>query len=290
MRVNKVFDRRLLLIDSVRWNSARSPHNVTITNTWKHPEKIDNYLKSIEEGNQQCDGFQKSTATIFILAQFFGLMPVKNIMRAQVDKLKFNWRFLRVLYSIFIVFTVGFLTFPCLCHLLESDISYRKIVHTLFNAIQLISLLWFLQFSRKWLKIMKKWSKVEEKLTTPKKRSEKNEITIKIVACAFLVFSLIEHILSIIDAVAEAPTCDDQMSVFQAYMFQSSPMVFYYFPYSLWLGIFVKICQTTTTFIWWFNDLFIILISVGLSSLFRTINDEVEAQRKVKQNNEFKNK
>lgn len=284
MRVKKVFDRRFLLIDSARLNSTNS-QNITITNTWKHPENIDNFLKSIEKENQRYDGFQKSTASIFLLAQLFGLMPVRNIMSAHVDELKFNWSFLRVLYSIFIVFTVGFLTFPCLIHLLESDISYGKIVHTLFNVISLISLLWFLQFSRKWPETMKKWSKVEEKLTISNKRSEKNKITIRIVAYAFLIFSLIEHILSIIDAVAEVPTCDDQLSVFQAYMFQSSPMVFYYFPYSLSFGIFVKICQTTTTFVWWFNDLFIILMSVGLSSMFGVINDEVQAQKEVKLKN-----
>lgn len=287
MKVNERFNAGLL-VDSLGWQTFRS-QNITITrssmthgSSWKQKTNFNNNLESIREDKKQIhDGFQQSTAPFFLLAQLFGLLPVKFILRDNSNQLKFEWISFRVLHSIFMVVAVGSLSLSCFMHLFQSHFMYWKIIHTLFNAFSLVSLIWYFQLALKWPKIMKKWCEVEKKSKRSNLRSNRNRTTIRSVAFVFLFFSLMEHILSLIDAVKEAPTCGGQWSFFHAFMWQSAPMVFHFFPFSLSFAIFIKIGQTAATFIWWFNDLFIILLSVGLSSMFQEIYGELRAQREV---------
>lgn len=51
--------------------------------------------------------------------------------------------------------------------------------------------------------------------------------------------------------------------------------IFYFTSYSTWKAVFGKYLNIISTFIWSFMDLFVMLISVGLASRFRQINDHL---------------
>lgn len=274
---------RKTLFNLSGWCTMNSK-NITITDTWKHPEKIDNYLKSTQKDEKfESKGFHNSSAPVFLLAQFFGIMPVSNIMASNLDQLKLNWISFRVLNTIITGASLGLLSVTCVLHLFIGHFMYWKIIHTLFNVVSLISLIWFIQLAQKWQRIMKTWFKLEQNLNIPKMKKIKSKTRIRVVSFLFLFISLIEHILSLVDSVMdEAITCDNRLSSFEAYMFHSAPMVFYFFPYSLSFAVFLRIGQNAATFIWWYKDLFVMMLSMGLSSLFNAINDDMfRARREV---------
>lgn len=272
---------RKTLFNLSGWRTKNSK-NITITDSWKHPEKIDKYLKSTQKDQKiESIGFHNTSAPVFLVAQFFGVMPVSNIMTSNLDQLKLNWLSFRVLNLVITGASLGLLSVTCVLHLFIGHFMYWKIIHTLFNVVSLISLIWFTQLALKWQKIIKTWCKLEQNLNIPMMKKIKSKTRIRVVSFLFLFISLIEHILSLVDSVMdEAITCDDRLTTFEAYMFHSAPMVFYFFPYSLSFSVFLRVGQNAATFIWWYKDLFVMVLSMGLSSLFSTINDEMFRARR----------
>lgn len=60
--------------------------------------------------------------------------------------------------------------------------------------------------------------------------------------------------------------------------------VFYIVDFSLSLGIFLKYLNLVATFIWSFTDLFVIIISLGISIRFKQLNEKLRNdQEKVGQ-------
>lgn len=55
--------------------------------------------------------------------------------------------------------------------------------------------------------------------------------------------------------------------------------MFRVFPYSGWLGSLFKFVNIVMTFAWSYTDLFVIIISIGLTNKFEQLNDRL---RKVK--------
>lgn len=62
---------------------------------------------------------------------------------------------------------------------------------------------------------------------------------------------------------------------FEDYLRDASTPIFELVEYSLWLGCIGKFLNIVATFAWNFMDLFIILVSVGLTSLFERINEDL---------------
>lgn len=100
-------------------------------------------------------------------------------------------------------------------------------------------------------------------------------IRMRFTAFIILSLSMIEHILSIVSAVAQVVNCPRIKSIYRAYYVKSFPQVFSLFPYSTILGTYIKFIHVTATFVWCFTDLFIMMISCGLSVKFKLINDRM---------------
>lgn len=121
------------------------------------------------------------------------------------------------------------------------------------------------------------WRDVEKKLPPLRTTDEKHSLRIRMRSTAFiiLVLSLIEHILSIVSAVDEVVDCPRIKNIYKAYHIKSFPQVFTFFSYNIPLSIYVKFVHITSTFIWSFTDLFIMMISCGLSAKFKLINERM---------------
>lgn len=121
------------------------------------------------------------------------------------------------------------------------------------------------------------WCDVEKKLPPLRTTDEKHSLRIRMRSTAFiiLVLSLIEHILSIVSAVDEVVDCPRIKNIYKAYHIKSFPQVFTFFSYNIPLSIYVKFVHITSTFIWSFTDLFIMMISCGLSAKFKLINERM---------------
>lgn len=69
--------------------------------------------------------------------------------------------------------------------------------------------------------------------------------------------------------------CPKIKDPFEAYFVNCYPQIFYLFRYSTLLAWYAKFINITATFVWSFCDLFVIIISVGLATRFKQINDNM---------------
>lgn len=122
-----------------------------------------------------------------------------------------------------------------------------------------------------------KWRDVEKKLPPYRTKHERQLLRFRMRLTAFIILSLslIEHILSVVSAVAQVVNCPRIKSIYRAYYLKSFPQVFTLFSYSAFLGSYIKFVHITSTFVWSFTDLFIIMISCGLSLKFKLINERM---------------
>lgn len=279
MKVKKFFNRKsprksgkVFDVKNFKYNE-----NLTITDVWNNPDKVDNWLKSFGESDFQASGFHQSIYPVLIIAQFFGILPVNNISAKSPTQLGFRLFSFRVVYAIFTTAVVSFSTVCCIAYLIQSSIMFGKIVYLVFYFTSFFSFICFIRLTLKWPKMMIEWHKVEKSLPNYESTKKKfqNKFKMRYVAASILSLSLIEHILSIISSVSVVWDCPKIQNLFEAYIIRSFPMISYFFPYSVPLSLLVKFCHITATFIWSFTDLFIMLISMGLSSLFDRINERM---------------
>lgn len=143
--------------------------------------------------------------------------------------------------------------------------------------------------------MQKKWEKTENSLPPLGNHEKKQSLSkhIKIMtfwilitsACKFKQVQLlkclknfkisVEHVLSIAVAIYDATDCPAIPDVFHAYFMMSFRHPFNLLPYNSVLAVIFQLIDTITTFIWTYNDLFVIVISMGLTFRFKQINEQL---------------
>ncbi len=81
-----------------------------------------------------------------------------------------------------------------------------------------------------------------------------------------------EHTLSLGVQIYNANHCPAITDIFQALYTVSFPEIFYFFKYNIILAILAQFYQTVATFVWNYMNLFIILLSIGISHRFKQLN------------------
>lgn len=110
-------------------------------------------------------------------------------------------------------------------------------------------------------------------------------------ALTSIFFISAEHLLSITVGAHGANNCPSIRDPIRAYYISNYPQVFLIYPYSGALGTFAKFLNIIATFTWsftgmsstWkrklsdmsFSDLFVIVVSIGLASKFKQINEDL---------------
>lgn len=84
-----------------------------------------------------------------------------------------------------------------------------------------------------------------------------------------------EHLLSITVGAHGANNCPSIRDPIRAYYIANYPQVFLIYPYSGALGTFAKFLNIIATFAWSYTDLFVIVVSIGLASKFKQINQDL---------------
>lgn len=85
-----------------------------------------------------------------------------------------------------------------------------------------------------------------------------------------------EHTLHIISIAHYSQTCLKTKEPIKEFFESQLSQLFTFFPFSPWLAFFGKLVNIISTFAWSFMDLFLMMVSVGLSSRFKQINDDLE--------------
>lgn len=201
-------------------------------------------------------------------------MPVSGIFSKNTKDLKFSWRSPRTIYSIisFIIYMV--MTIIITYSTFQMEIGFSTLTEIVFYACNTYIVYLFGVLARKWPKLINEWETVEK--TLPQFRSEQEKLVVKHKIIKITIFTMIvatlEHISSVCTYIHSANCSkeDDKVRIFFLY---SMNQMFHVLDYSLTTAIFIKIINLSCTFIWTYMDIFVILISLGISSKFKQLND-----------------
>lgn len=219
--------------------------------------------------------FHRAVYPILIIAQLFGILPVENISYKCPSRLEFTRKSFRYIFAVFVTISCGLEAISSITWTFKTRIEFGKLVILVYYITNFLSFFCFLRLAKIWPMLMSKWHEVENKLPLNESVKKNNELAVRIrrVAVVILSLSAVEHVLSIISSFITVWDCPRIKSILQAYYVHNFPQVFSFFNYSHIFGFYVKFIHVTSTFVWSFTDLFIMMISCGLSAKFKQIND-----------------
>ncbi|XP_060810407.1 gustatory receptor 5a for trehalose isoform X3 [Amyelois transitella] len=214
----------------------------------------------------------KLTVTI---GQCFGLNPVLGVSEMDPSKLRFrvcSWRFFYSIVSIVAQFSVVFL---CLLKMLrQSESSLPSNTFLVFSSTNCMTTILFLRLSRKWPRLSQQISKTEA--VDPNMDST---LVRRCNACCItiLTLALIEHLLSDLSSAAVSMDCENKG--YEGFIMQSFPWIFDVLPYNNVFGFISQLINIQCAFNWNFADVFVICVSMYLTSRLGQVNHRVRAVR-----------
>lgn len=136
---------------------------------------------------------------------------------------------------------------------------------------------------------MRRWFNVEQLLPQCSNILERGKLANKIKLTSILVItlSLMEHMISIVAAVYYTPNCPGIKDPVKMFFKSNFLFVFYYFEYSEIRGFTIKLINVISTFVWSYIDLFVIVVSIGLSHTFRRINNHLMLHKREVQKKQY---
>jgi Trehalose receptor len=155
--------------------------------------------------------------------------------------------------------------------------EFAKFVIIIFYITNFSLSISFLRLAQSWPQLMLQWHHVEQELSSITKEQDKRMMKRKIqkVAVTLLSLAVTEHIFYSISGMLAVSDCHNIQSSAEAYFVSNFPQVFFFLNYSHVLGAYAKFIQLTSTFVWVFADFFVIMVSIGLTSLLKLINDQL---------------
>lgn len=214
----------------------------------------------------------------------FAIMPVNGIFSKNPIDLKFYWKSFRTIYAIisFIIYMI--MTLLITYSTFNMEITFASLTEIVFYGCNTYVIFLFVILAQKWPKIINEWEIVEKNLPKLRSKEEKLALKNKIIKITIITMTVatFEHISSILTYVHSAKCAkeEDKVRIFFLY---SMSQIFQIFDYSLTIAIFVKIVNLTCTFIWTYMDIFVILVSLGISSKFKQLNEYMSKTRGTQQ-------
>lgn len=239
--------------------------------------------------------FHEAVGCILVVAQLFGIMPVRGVRDKSPKNLKFKKFSIRFVLAILLILSLVWITVIDAIWIFRTTMEFAKLINFIFDFTNLLSFLCFLELARKWPRLMMRWHEVEKFLPQLKYQMDKQKMAYEIKMVSLLILSIsmgsiriskismnltsltisAEHLLSITVGAHGANNCPSIRDPIRAYYISNYPQVFLIFPYSGALGTFTKFLNIIATFAWSYTDLFVIVISIGLASKFRQINADL---------------
>lgn len=148
----------------------------------------------------------------------------------------------------------------------------------MFYGSSVYGMFCFAVLAKKWPRLMQQWQSVESILPMYRNQKKKEKLAhqLKMLALIVLISSLVEHVLNAISIVYFAKVCLKKDDLVKELFEVQISHILMVFPYSLWIAIVGKFVNVIATFCWNYMDLFIMMISVGLSARFKQINEDLQ--------------
>lgn len=136
----------------------------------------------------------------------------------------------------------------------------------------------FCTLAKQWPQIMLKWEAVEAMLPKYRTQKEKSHLRSRInrFAIIFFICAAIEDILTATSTAYYVKTCEPDQDLTKRFFEWHLEHIFRFINYKLWKGLFGKSIRILGAFVWNYMNLFIMIISVGLSSRLQQFNEELK--------------
>ncbi|XP_045488436.1 gustatory receptor for sugar taste 64f-like [Pieris rapae] len=233
--------------------------------------------------------FQNAMKLTILIGQFFGLNPVLGITNIDTKKVRFSYISVRSIYSILTI--VGQFVVFLLCTtytVMYSDTSLHSITPMVFGSSNCITTILFFRAAIKWPKLMNYITKVE----TIYPNIDGAFVTKCNLSCiVVLTLALVEHVLADFSKVIYVMDCPNpKLDTYGGFIMHSFPWIFTVIEYKTYLGIFVQFINIQCTFNWNFANLFVICVSIYLTSRLEQVNRKIlEAKGKFRPNSFWRN-
>uniref|UniRef100_A0A182WQV6 Gustatory receptor n=1 Tax=Anopheles minimus TaxID=112268 RepID=A0A182WQV6_9DIPT len=233
--------------------------------------------------------FHEAVRGVLTMAQLFSIMPLRGILAKDPRKLRFSYTSGRAVYAYVCALGIGFLAVMAVYFFASKRYHFQKMVTAFFYCYNLYAMYRFGRLGQQWPGLMVKWTRVDDSLPPQKDLFERAVLAYRIKLCSIMVMtlSLSEHLLSIVAAVHYSNNCPAVHDPYEAFFKSNFAFVYYYFSYSTWRGFLTKFFNVICNFIWSYVDLFVIVISMGLSHSFRRINAYLFLHKREKMSEQF---
>ncbi|CAD7003830.1 unnamed protein product [Ceratitis capitata] len=146
-----------------------------------------------------------------------------------------------------------------------------------FHVNALLVAICFLRLAVKWPQLMLKWQRVERQLPPHQMWRDREALALRVhkVTFVLITLALTEHLLSVVSGIHFAIHCSPNSDPIKSFFIAVSPHTFLIFNYSTWLAWCGKLLNVLNTFGWSYMDVFLMIIGLGLSSLFGQVQNSL---------------
>lgn len=165
-----------------------------------------------------------------------------------------------------------------LCVILKAFPFIVPVVFCTSNACGIWS---FGNLAKKWPNIMKFWEEVEKDLLKYRTRDDRRQLKsrIKLFTICFCVCAVAEHLLTVVCDMFYVIACHPNHDLLTGLLERQSRQLFQITDYELWKGLLGKVVNIMGAFVWNYMNIFIIIISIGISSRLKQLNEELKSIR-----------
>ena len=144
--------------------------------------------------------FHEATGFLFVVAQFFGIMPVIGVKDKSVKSLRFKLCSLRFIHSVLQTINMAIYSGFTVAWIARKKMEFGKMISLVFVLSNFLSIVVFMILARNWPKLMMKWNHVENLLPPLPHQLAKQELAYKIKITAMTIFltSMSESIVFLI--------------------------------------------------------------------------------------------
>lgn len=229
------------------------------------------------------------------MAKLFGLFPL-NISRKQPHEIMFKWENYRTVISAIFIFCCGMTTvFNAKNQLDQGPLTASNVVGVVFFGVCCTIAGSFFVISQRFRRLIMFWTKVERTFLHRKYslRQERWKLKKKLVifTSIFLCSSFFEHLFYLSAEITrfgfEFEYCNTtDIAVVEAFITRHLYFIINNLPfnYNHVIGFIAEYLNFSYTFMWNYLDLFIVLLSIGISDLLEKLIYRMECLKTVQLN------
>ncbi|XP_041973952.1 uncharacterized protein LOC121729495 [Aricia agestis] len=222
----------------------------------------------------QCRAFQESMKLPLLIGQWCGLIPVNGVTETDVTNVRFEILSYRFLYNCTLCAIQFTATLWCMYKVLDGAVTVRKLGNLAFYLTTCITSVIFMQVARKWHQLL------EQVAAARLDQYIDSSIKFKCYCATITLFgaALLEHILVLVARVSVVTDCmETDRGVYPKVIEKMIHWIFtaevtYQFP----MGIVLLTVNFITTMNWSYSYIFIICISLFLTSVLEQINKKIK--------------